>query len=47
MNWHWRGDELSYVLANLEKLVVKEAQGVAKMHEDLRNATEVPEDWTS
>jgi transcriptional regulator with XRE-family HTH domain len=38
----WSPDGAPYRL-----LVVKEAQGVASMHEDLRNATEVPEDWTT
>lgn len=37
----WSPDGAPYRL-----LVVKEAQGVARMHEDLRDATEVPEDWS-
>jgi transcriptional regulator with XRE-family HTH domain len=37
----WSPDGSPYRL-----LVVKEAQGVARLHEDLRGATEVPEDWS-
>ena len=37
----WSPDGSGYRL-----LVVKEAQGVAALHEDLQQATEVPEDWS-
>lgn len=37
----WSPDGSAYRL-----LVVKEAQGVAKLHEDLQQVTEPPEDWS-